>query len=105
MAIKFDITKTSEATLVEMTIEGDGVLDFSDLPEIVQDFPEVDPAKGVILSGRLPIPAYCAISHHLHPTAWVAVMAPAAGGAVVVQSHKKGYAVGQIVPVPKPAAV
>jgi CRISPR-associated protein Csx3 len=103
MAIKFDTTHINEATLVEMTIEGDGVLDFSDLPEIIQEFPQVDPAKGVILSGRLPIPVYCAIAHHLHPTAWVAIMAPAAGGAVVVQSHKKGFGVGQIVPVPKPA--
>jgi len=101
--MKFSVTEINEATLVEMTIEGDGVLDFADLPQIIESFPPVDPAKGVILSGRLPIPTYCAIAHHLHPTAWVAVMAPAVGGAVVVQSHKKGYTLGQIVALPKPA--
>ena len=100
MTIQFTATPIDGATLVEMSIEG-GVLDFADLPAILDAFPEVPPHLGVILSGRLPIPAYCAIAHHLHPTAWVAVMAPAAGGAVVVQSHKKGYAVGQIVAVPK----
>lgn len=103
MAIQFTTTPLplKGATLVEMSIKGDGILDFADLPAILNAFPEVPPHLGVILSGRLPIPAYCAIARHLHPTAWVAVMAPAAGGAVVVQSHKKGYAVGQVVAVPK----
>jgi CRISPR-associated Csx3 family protein len=99
--ITFNATPIEGATLVEMTINGDGVLDFAELPQVLDAFPDVPPHLGVILSGRLPIPAYCAIAHHLHPTAWVAIMAPAAGGAVVVQSHKKGFAVGQVVSVPK----
>jgi CRISPR-associated Csx3 family protein len=99
--LEYTLTPLDGATLVEIAIPGDGVLDFADLPAILAEFPPVTPHLGVILSGRLPIPAYCAIAHHLHPTAWVAIMAPAAGGAVVVQSHKKGFAVGQVVSVPK----
>ena len=99
--IKYGVTPLEGATLVEMAIPGDGVLDFADLPHLIAQFPECPPHLGVILSGRLPIPAYCAFAHHLHPTAWVAIMAPAVGGAVVVQSHKKGVELGQIIPVPK----
>jgi CRISPR-associated protein Csx3 len=98
----FTTTPYPDFTLIEMEIEGDGVLEFSELPDVIAALPEVPPHLGVVLSGRCPIPAYCAISHHYHPTAWVATFAPAAGGAVVVQSHKKGYSVGQVIPVPKP---
>jgi len=48
--------------------------------------PEVNPRKGVVISGRGPIWLHCFLAHKYHPTPFVAVYDPRLG-AVVVQSH------------------
>ena len=61
--------------------------------------PAVAGTKGVVLSGRGPVWLYAFLTHHYHPTLWVATFDPRLGGAVVVESHG-GPAVGTVVPVP-----
>ncbi|NJE10068.1 CRISPR-associated ring nuclease Crn3/Csx3 [Thermococcus sp. MAR1] len=57
--------------------------------------PEVNPKKGVVLSGRGPVWLYGFLAHYYHPTAWVATYDPRLG-AVVVQSHVPGVAPGDV---------
>ena len=56
----------------------------------------IDTRMGVILDGRGPIWLYGYLIHELHPTAWVACHDPRLG-AVVVATHVKGVAVGQVI--------
>lgn len=56
----------------------------------------IDTRIGVILDGRGPIWLYGYLIHELHPTAWVACNDPRLG-AVVVATHRKGVAVGQVI--------
>jgi CRISPR-associated protein Csx3 len=58
----------------------------------------VDYRKGVVLSGRGPIWLYGYLIHNYHPAAWVAVYDPRIG-AVVVQSHTRNIAVGDVIDV------
>lgn len=58
---------------------------------------EIDPTKGVVLSGRGPIWLYCYLVHHYHPTKFVAVYDPRIGGAVVVESHTNEHKVGEVI--------
>ncbi|MEM4094748.1 MAG: CRISPR-associated ring nuclease Crn3/Csx3 [Thermoplasmatales archaeon] len=59
--------------------------------------PKVNGTKGVILSGRGPIWLYCFLTHHYHPTKFVAIYDPRLGGAVVVESHTSGLKVGNLI--------
>jgi len=60
--------------------------------------PEINPKKGVVLSGRGPIWLYCFLSHVYHPTPFVAVYDPRIGS-VVVQSHSPRISEGDVIPV------
>jgi CRISPR-associated protein Csx3 len=50
------------------------------------EIPNVNPRKGVVISGRGPIWLHCFLAHKFHPTPFVAIYDPRLG-AVVVQSH------------------
>ena len=73
--------------------------------EAVSNLP-IAHSKGVVISHRGSIWLHSAIAHHFHIAAWVAHFDPRVGdggGAVVVQSHKRGYAVGDVISIPKSA--
>ena len=93
--ISFRVSEKKEYTLIHFelneTIE----------PDILKNLkpPEIDPTKGVILSGRGPIWLYCFLVHFYHPTKFIATYDPRLGGAVVVESHSVKYKVGEIVKI------
>ena len=93
--ITLTATETATYTLVDINIEG-GTCDPADLKSLA--IPTVKGNKGVILNGRAPIWVFGTLIHHFHPTAWVATNDPRQGGAIVVESHKSGVAVGDIIP-------
>lgn len=73
--------------------------------EAVSSLPIVH-SKGVVISHRGSIWLHSALAHHFHIAAFVAHFDPRVtdgGGAVIVQSHKRGYAVGDIISIPKSA--
>ena len=90
--IIFKTTTSAHHCLVEIELEGVVT------PEALKSMapPEVDPRKGVVLSGRAPIWLYGALIHEYHPTAWVATFDPRLGGAVVVMSHTPEIRVGDV---------
>lgn len=83
-------------TLVDIEIQG-GTCDPSDLKTLV--IPAVKGSKGVVLNGRAPIWVFATLVHHFHATLWVATHDPRQGGAIVVESHKSGVEVGDIIPL------
>ena len=88
--------ETNAYTLVNIEIEG-GTCEPADLKTLA--IPIVKGSKGVILNGRAPIWVFATLVHHFHATQWVATNDPRQGGAVVVESHKSGVAVGDIIPL------
>jgi CRISPR-associated protein Csx3 len=94
--ISITATETNDYTLVNIDIEG-GTCEPIDLKSIV--IPPVKGNKGVVLNGRAPIWVFGTLIHHFHATQWVATNDPRQGGAVVVESHKLGVSVGDIIPL------
>jgi len=92
----FNVTKHVEYTLVTFDIPG-GVIAPDDLAKLSP--PQVDARLGVVISGRGPVWLFAFLCHHYHPTAWVGTYDPRCGGAIVVQSHRPGIYVGQIIPL------
>ena len=86
-------------TLVEVNIKGIALPDR--LPNYISLAPQVNPMKGVIISGRMPIWLAAALTHYYHPVAWIATFDPRLGGGVVVASHVPMIKVGQVIPVPR----
>ncbi len=78
-----------------------GVLTPEDLPALVSAVEKNVPDKAyqglVVVSGRLPVWAFAAVVHALHPSKAVATFDPRLGGGVVVESHTTEYSVGQVV--------
>ncbi|MEN9217847.1 MAG: CRISPR-associated ring nuclease Crn3/Csx3 [Gloeomargarita sp. DG_2_bins_126] len=64
--------------------------------------PELDPRRGVILTGRAPIWLYGWLVHACHHTRWVACYDPRLG-AVVVSSHHPEVRLGQVLSLPSPS--
>lgn len=94
--INFSVEQKEGFSVVSFEIEG-GVMSPSELAELQP--PTIPGNQGVILSGRGPVYLFAFLVHHYHPTQWVACFAPAEGGGVVVESHVKGIAPGQIIPL------
>ena len=69
------------------------------LPHLLEMAPDVDPTKGVVISGRGPIWLHSALAHLYHPTRWVSHYDPRLSGAVVVQTHDPAVRVGQVIEV------
>lgn len=89
--------------LLKITVGGNGLLRPSDLPALLERVEEAlggaGGREGVVIWGRLPVWAYSAITHLLHPRPWVATFDPRLGGGVVVASHDPdGPRVGEVVP-------
>ncbi|MFM6135269.1 MAG: CRISPR-associated ring nuclease Crn3/Csx3, partial [Sphaerospermopsis kisseleviana] len=66
----------------------------------------INHAKGVVISHRGSIWLHSAVAHHFHVAAFVAHFDPrvgdgGGGGAVVVQTHKRGLSVGDVISIPK----
>lgn len=73
----------------------DGILEPEDLRGL--KLPEnLDGSQGVVIEGKGPIWLYCYLTHECHATAWVGCYDPRYKGAVVVASHRKGVAVGEV---------
>ncbi len=92
---RFSTDERDDFTIVEFELEEP--ITPEELPSLLEAAPEVDPTKGVVISGRGPIWLHSALAHLYHPTRWVAHYDPRLGGAVVVQTHQPGVRVGQVV--------
>ncbi|MFM6133418.1 MAG: CRISPR-associated ring nuclease Crn3/Csx3, partial [Sphaerospermopsis kisseleviana] len=62
----------------------------------------INHAKGVVISHRGSIWLHSAVAHYFHIAAFVAHFDPRVGdgdggGAVVVQTHKRGFSVGDVI--------
>lgn len=71
-------------------------------PQDLQKFtvpPDLESERGIIIEGRAPIWLYGFLIHQCHATPWVACYDPRLGGAVVVESHRKGVAVGDVIKI------
>jgi CRISPR-associated protein Csx3 len=95
--ITITATEANEYTLVNIEIEG-GTCEPADLRSLV--IPSVKGNKGILLDGRAPIWVFATLVHHFHATQWVATNDPRQGGAIVVESHKSGVSVGDVIPLP-----
>ncbi len=93
MGVKFNVREEEKFSLVEFTVD----IAPEELKSIAP--PEVPPTKGVIISGRVPICLYAALSYHYNSTLWVATYEPRFGGAVVVESHSREATIGDVIPV------
>lgn len=94
-------TVTSDLQVVEITSTEPsyGVEAISEALDAVSALP-IDLTKGVIISHRGAIWLHSSIAHEFHASAWVAHLDPRLGGGVVVQSHKRGISVGDVIEVP-----
>ncbi|MFM6151967.1 MAG: CRISPR-associated ring nuclease Crn3/Csx3, partial [Sphaerospermopsis kisseleviana] len=64
----------------------------------------INHTKGVVISHRGSIWLHSAVAHHFHVAAWVAHFDPRVGdggGAVISQTHKRGFSVGDVISIPK----
>lgn len=91
--VKFTVNEEKEFTLI--SFEMSGILSPEDLATITS--PEVNGAKGLVLSGRGPIWLYCFLTHFYHPTKFIATYDPRLEGAVIVERHAAGYKVGAVI--------
>ncbi|WP_048036597.1 CRISPR-associated ring nuclease Crn3/Csx3 [Methanosarcina mazei] len=91
--IKFTSKEEREYTLI--SFEMDDLLSPEDLIALTP--PNVNGAKGVILSGRGPIWLFCFLTHFYHPTKFIATYDPRLGGAVIVERHAPGYEIGSVI--------
>lgn len=93
--INFTVDEKEEYVIIHFKLE------VPILPEILQNInpPKVNNTKGIILSGRGPIWLYSYLTHHYHPTKFIATFDPRMGGAIIVESHTQGYKSGDIIEV------
>jgi len=94
MEVEFKIKEKEEFAIIHFELKR------NISPEILQELkhPKVDGTKGVVLSGRGPIWLYCYLTHHYHPTKFIATFDPRIGAAIV-ESHTPDYKVGEIIKV------
>jgi CRISPR-associated Csx3 family protein len=79
--------------MILLEIQLNDVLAPAQLPELLRAAEGAVPAAGtepVVLSGRLPVWAFAALTHHYHPRPWVGTFDPRLGGSVVVETHVAG---------------
>ena len=98
MGLTFRVTDYADFTMIHVEPD-DPVLTPADIKVALHKLPEVDFAKGVVISGRCPIWFYAALTHAFHPAAWVATYDPRLKGGVVVMSHTPQRSVGDVVEI------
>ena len=96
------VSATDNFQVVELTSSeaSYGTEAISEAIEAVSSLP-IDTTIGVVISHRGAIWVHSAVAHHFHVAAWVGHLDPRLGGAVVVQSHKRGFTVGDVISIPK----
>jgi CRISPR-associated protein Csx3 len=91
LEIQKEVSRMTKLTVLEIVLK-EGLLRPEDLPGLLKAVEEAVPGEAlqglVVLSGRLPVWAYGALVHELHPAAGVATFDPRLGGAVVVARHR-----------------
>ncbi len=92
-----NIPQVGEVQIVKFRLGGP--IEPAQLREVV--LPEVDPRRGVIISGRGPVWLFATLAHKLHICPWVATYDPRIGGGVVVQSHVPSVREGDVIPLPE----
>jgi CRISPR-associated Csx3 family protein len=79
-----------------------GLIETDELNELLQVVEKNVPAGGVepiILSGRLPVWVFSALTHHFHARPWVATFEPRYGEGIVTATHVSKVRIGQRIPV------
>jgi len=93
------INDRNEYIIIELSFENP--VEPKDILEIIKEIKNIVGnkyyGKGIIISGRMPIWLYCAITHEFHPAKFVATFDPRLQGAVIVESHDKNYKIGEII--------
>ena len=91
--ISFNVKEEKEYTIVHFELNNIAT------PEILRNIipPKIDGRKGVILSGRGPVWLYTYLTHHYHPTIYIAVYDPRLGKGVVIESHTPKYKPGETI--------
>jgi len=93
--VVFSADERDDFTFIEFELP-EGVIAPGELAQALVDAPEIDPRKGVVISGRGPVWLFGALVHIYHATAWVATFDPRLG-AVVVETHTPNRKVGEVV--------
>jgi len=86
--------------MIEIKIGGNSIIEPNELPKLINKIAQLFSAQGnepIIISGRLPVWAYAALTHWFHPRPWVATFEPRENKGVVVASHKADIKVGELV--------
>jgi CRISPR-associated protein Csx3 len=93
----FNAGETENFSVVEIKLLNE-TLQPSDLYDLKgQDFLSlVDPKKGVILNGKMPMWLACFLTHEFHAVAWLGMNDPRLGG-IVIASHSPSQQVGNVV--------
>jgi CRISPR-associated protein Csx3 len=84
--------------VVQFELEG-GVITPPELAEAITSAPPPPEKMGVIISGRGPVWLFGALTHHFHPSKWVACFDPRLGGGVVTESHTTEVRIGDVIPI------
>ncbi len=88
---------------VDVSIGGNTVMSPDELGDLLNTVRKIVGSKyygkGVVISGRLPVWAHCALTHLFHASKFVAHFDPRFKGGVVVAAHDGMYRMGQIIPV------
>jgi CRISPR-associated protein Csx3 len=84
-------------SVVNIVLDESGVCVPNDLKTI--EIPELKGNQGIIINGRAPVWVFAFLVHHFHAFQWVATNDPRLGGGVIIESHLKGVAVGDIIPL------
>lgn len=93
--LQWDCVATPSANVVTCSVPG-SYLDYADAHDL--PVPIIAPARGVVLSGKLPQWLIAALAQHYRArAAWIAFHQPQVGGAVVVWSHDAPFPVGAVV--------
>lgn len=84
---------------LEITLSS-GVINHEELKKMIENLPvNAGGTEGIILSGRMPVWAFAALTHHFHPRPYIATFDPRIGGGVVVASHVDNLNIGDVIDI------